>query len=735
MFRSSLASLLVFISISRVPAQPVTLVNAFPNLSFTRPVLVTHAGDGSGRVFVVQQNGLIRVFPNDSAVTSGSASTFLNITNRLSSTTGEEGLLGLAFHPDYETNGYFYINYTAPSPLRTVVSRFSVTPGNPNRADSLSEVVLLTINQPYSNHNGGMILFGTDGYLYIGTGDGGSGGDPDNNAQNINSLLGKILRIDVDTTTAVPYGIPADNPFVGIPGADEIFAWGMRNPWRFSQDPMTGQIWAGDVGQGTWEEVDLIEVGRNYGWRCYEGNDPYNTTGCGPLGQYTFPVKQYSSASPNPECSVVGGYVYRGYRRPELAGAYIYGDYCSGKIWKFRYQGIPVTYDSLVVDAPFSLTSFGTDELGELYMCNYSSGTIHRFAGAPATLTTALVSPANGQQNVPIPAALFWRTASGASAYWLELADNAGFAGPIVNDSTLTDTSASATGLSSGTRYFWRVRVRNAVGWGSGSPVWTFTTLPAPPAVPSLVSPPDFVTSLAMPFAFVWRAAVGAASYRVHIAGDSLFGLGIQEIPSVADTSVEIAEGTFPGATQFFWRVRAENAGGVSGWSSVWRFTTLDVITGQYSVPAGWSLISLPLAVGDRRVSSLFPEALSAAYAFVPPTGYLPRDTMKYGEGYWIKFDTTGGVSISGGRRDLDTVDVLPGWNMIGSLTTAVDTGSVLEIPTGLLQSAFFDYTGAYVPADSLRPLRGYWVRAGNGGQIVLSAPAPGRLPLPAKPR
>jgi glucose/arabinose dehydrogenase len=514
---------------ARLEAQPVTLVNAFPNLNFTHPVLLTHAGDGSNRVFVMQQNGLIRVFPNDSAAVPGAASTFLNITARLSSTTGEEGLLGLAFHPDYAANGYFYVNYTAPSPLRTVVSRFSVTPGNPDRADSLSEVVLLTVNQPFSNHNGGMLLFGNDGYLYISLGDGGSGGDPNNNAQNINSLLGKILRIDVDTTTAVPYGIPPDNPFVGVAGADEIYAWGLRNPWRCSKDPATGQIWVGDVGQGTWEEIDLLERGRNYGWRCYEGNDPYNTSGCGPAAQYTFPVKQYSSASPNPECSVTGGYVYRGYRRPELQGAYIYGDYCSGKIWKFRYQGGPITEDSLVTDAPFSLSAFGTDALGELYMCNYSGGTIHRFAGPPPTLSTT-----------------------------------------------------------------------------------------------------------------------------------------------------------------------------------------------QYPFVAGWNLVSLPLVVGDPHVAPVFPGAISAAYGFDPDAGYAIQDTMQFGRGYWIKFDSAATVSIAGVARSRDTVNVLPGWNLVGAVSTVVDTGSVVQIPPGILQSAFFGYAGGYPPADSLHPARGYWVRAGSPGRIVL---------------
>jgi len=359
----------------------VQLTNAFPGLTFTRPVLLTHPGDATDRVLVVQQDGLIKVFPNDSTVAA--ATVFLNITAKLSSTFGEEGLLGLAFHPDYENNGYFYVDYTAPSPLRTVIARYSVTPGDPNKADSLSELIILTINQPFTNHNGGMILFGTDDYLYIGMGDGGSTGDPQNNGQNLQSLLGKILRIDIDTTVgARNYGIPPTNPFAGNPtaGREELYAWGFRNPWRFSLDPESGMMYVGDVGQSAWEEIDILDLGLNYGWRCYEGNVSYNTSGCGPITNYSFPIKVYSHASGN--CSITGGYIYRGYRKSELSGAYIYGDYCTGRIWMLRYENGQTTADSLLVDAPFPISSFGVDADGELYICNYN-GDIQRFVGPP----------------------------------------------------------------------------------------------------------------------------------------------------------------------------------------------------------------------------------------------------------------------------------------------------------------------------------------------------------------
>jgi glucose/arabinose dehydrogenase len=357
---------------------PVTLAqfslqNAFPNLSFSDPLFLTHAGDGTNRVFVVEQDGIIKVFKNSPS--ADEAKIFLNITDRVTS-GGERGLLGLAFHPNYETNGYFYVNYTytVSGNLRTKVSRFSVT-NNPDSADKNSEYELFNFSQPYSNHNGGWVGFGPgDGYLYIATGDGGSGGDPQNNAQNITNLLGKILRIDVDSGT--PYSIPSTNPFYDSTGnvKKEIFAWGLRNPWRCSHDPVTGWLWAADVGQNNWEEIDLIENGKNYGWRCYEGNHPYNLTGCN-YPEYIFPVWEYGH---NPECSITGGYVYRGPNVPEISGKYIYGDYCSAKIWSLQYDGINPPVNTLLLTAPSSITSFGVDEESELFVA-LSNGKIYRF--------------------------------------------------------------------------------------------------------------------------------------------------------------------------------------------------------------------------------------------------------------------------------------------------------------------------------------------------------------------
>ncbi len=698
------------------------LVNAFPNLTFTDPVLVTHAGDGTNRIFVLQQNGLIKVFANDSSATS--SSTFLNVANKLSSPGGEEGLLGLAFHPDYENNGYFYINYTAPSPLRTVISRFSVISGNPNKADSLSELKILEVGQPFSNHNAGMILFGNDGYLYITMGDGGSGGDPGNRAQQLDTLLGKILRINIDSTApGLNYSIPADNPLVGLPGRDEIFAWGMRNPWRISVDPPTGDIWMGDVGQGSWEEIDLLESGKNYGWRCYEGNATYNTSGCGSISLYTFPKKVYSSSSPNPECSVTGGYVYRGYRRPDLYGRYIYGDYCSGKIWKFLYSGGVVSEDALVVDAPFSVSSFGTDEFGELYICNYSSNTIHRFAG-PSTVTTTLTSPANGATGLMEPVDLLWRTALGGTTYWLEVDDNVAFTSPLVQDTTLTDTTFALTGLASGTQYHWRVKVNNVAGWGAFTSVRNFTTQIAPPSAPQLLSPSNNAIDQPTLSSHDWDDVVTAETYNFQISTDSLFATTLADLQNLLQSDVVVS--SLPEATICYWRVAAVNDGGSSPWSEVWSLTTEDIVTTTYPQNDGWNVVSLPLRFEDTRVSILYPSASSQAFGFSGTKGYINEDTLEYGKGYWLKFDSSQGIDLTGAIRSIDTIEIDPGWNLIGSISNAIDTGAVIQVPSGILVSSFLEFSGSYTAADSLRGGKSYWVKSSSAGQLIFP---PGSVP------
>lgn len=350
---------------------------AFPNLSFTRPVDLQHAGDNSNRIFVVEQSGVIYVFDNDS--NTSTKSVFLDIQNKVDDSSNEEGLLGLAFHPNYETNSYFYVNYTASNPDRTLIARYSVSSSNPNAADPNSELVVMTIPKPYVNHNAGQLAFGpNDGYLYITTGDGGSGGDPQGNGQNRQTLLGSILRIDVDNTAGgLNYAIPTDNPFYGNTQGfkEEIFAYGTRNPWRMSFDPVTGWLWAADVGQNAYEEVDIIESGKNYGWNTMEGLHCYNPpSGCDTSG-LTLPIWEYSHSLGS---SVTGGYVYRGPGVPELVGKYIYADFGSGRIWSLEYDGINPAVNTQLFDTNLLISSFGVDQFNELYICAFD-GKIYRF--------------------------------------------------------------------------------------------------------------------------------------------------------------------------------------------------------------------------------------------------------------------------------------------------------------------------------------------------------------------
>jgi glucose/arabinose dehydrogenase len=396
-------------------------VDAFPNLpALSGPVDLRNANDCTNRLFVVEQPGRIKVFENHEDVST--IKVFLDITDRVLS-GGEQGLLGLDFHPDFANNGYFYVNYTADNPRRTIVSRFQVSETNPDSADKNSEFEVLSFNQPYSNHNGGWVGFGpNDGYLYIATGDGGSGGDPNNYAQNITVLLGKILRIDIDNQDpGLNYAIPLTNPFIDSSSnvRKEIYSWGLRNPWRCSFDPFTGLLWAADVGQSSREEINIIENGSNYGWRCYEGNLAYNTSGCLPASNYAFPIWDY----PRTEgYSVTGGYVYRGPNQPGLEGKYIYADWGSRNVWAITYDGINPATNQLLFTLPAgsSPTSFGVDEAEELYIVGGSR--IRKIMP-----TAPIIAPSNLTAQVTDPSIVelsWYDNSSNEEGFRIERADN-----------------------------------------------------------------------------------------------------------------------------------------------------------------------------------------------------------------------------------------------------------------------------------------------------------------------
>ncbi len=359
----------------------IQLIPIATNLS--NPLYVTHARDGSGRLFIVEQAGRILVMTPGATAPLGTP--FLDIRTKVLS-GGEQGLLGLTFHPQYTTNRRFFVNYTRRGDGATIVSEFIVSVTDPNIAET-DERIIITIGQPFANHNGGTVEFGPDGFLYIGMGDGGAGNDPGDRAQNIEDLLGKMLRLDVNNTDGAPYASPATNPFFGpTAGRDEIYATGLRNPYRFSFDRATGQIYAGDVGQGQIEEIDIVTLGGNYGWRVLEGT---RCTNLGPPGSCTDPrfippITEYNHSGGR--CSVTGGYVYRGPRSTLPLGSYIYGDFCTGEIFLINNNAA-----SFLRDTDLQLASFGEDETGELYAVGLE-GRVFRIA-APAVATT--VSAAN----------------------------------------------------------------------------------------------------------------------------------------------------------------------------------------------------------------------------------------------------------------------------------------------------------------------------------------------------
>jgi glucose/arabinose dehydrogenase len=384
-------------SVSSIVAQPTLTFTAFSS-GYSRVIDIRHCNDS--RLFMVQQAG--KIFICDSLGVKN-PTPFLDLTGictNPASTGDERGLLGMAFHPDYKNNGYFYVNYTAISGGATTIARYSVNATDSNLAVLSSGTVLLTITQPFSNHNGGCLAFGTDGYLYIGTGDGGSANDPGNRGQDRTQLLGKMLRIDVDNPQApLAYGIPSDNPYVSSTNnRKEIWSYGLRNPWKWSFDRIYGDLWIGDVGQNAWEEIDFEALGtpggRNYGWRCYEGNvttSGVSQTGCPAFNTTTAPVAVFSHST---GCSVTGGYMYRGAKHASLYGYYIYTDYCDSRIrlTKNNNNGTFTTYDLGTVAGTGQYVAFGEDYRGEIYMANSFNGTVRKIGATGCLPTAAIIS-------------------------------------------------------------------------------------------------------------------------------------------------------------------------------------------------------------------------------------------------------------------------------------------------------------------------------------------------------
>ena len=422
---------------------------------FSNPVEMQNVGDD--RLFIVEKRGVIEILQLDGTT---NPTPFLDIQNIVLTPGGnydERGLLGLAFHPDYINNGYFYVNYIDNSG-NTQISRFSVSTSDPSIADPDSEFQILEVEQPYINHNGGCLRFGPEGYLYIGLGDGGSAGDPENRSQNLQTLLGKMLRIDIDNTEgSTNYAVPSNNPFVGDPNAlDEIWSYGLRNPWRFSFDSETDELWIGDVGQGSIEEIDRAAAGisgQNYGWRCYEGNQEYNTSGCPMEFDLTFPVAEYSHSGGN--CSITGGYVYRGEIYENFLGIYFYADFCSGEIGTIDQSNNQINH------GPYngSWVSFGEDKNKELYIID-NFGSIYKIEGNILSTTDFNISTVSIYPN-PASNTLNVKSSNNSFIKNISIYDLKGSIALTKNITSLTETNISINSLQSG---IYMVKVTSAKG-------------------------------------------------------------------------------------------------------------------------------------------------------------------------------------------------------------------------------------------------------------------------------
>lgn len=440
------------------------------------PIGAYFAPGNDSIIYIVQQAGRIKVANVNTGVVSGTD--FLNVTSKLTSSGNEQGLLGMAFHPNYDNNGYFFINYTKSGGGATVVARYKCNAGNPMTADLASEDIVMQVTQPYSNHNGGQLAFGPDGYLYIGLGDGGSGGDPQGNGQKRTTRLGKMLRVGIEDSG---YTVPPSNPFVNdttiLP---EIWSLGLRNPWRYSFDMATGDMWIADVGQELWEEIDFEPAntpGLNYGWRCYEGNATYNTTGCLPVSNYTAPAYVFSSGTGSGNCSVTGGFVYRGGTYGELYGKYIFTDYCSGKFWTMEPNGSGGWITNQVTTTPqltYQITSFGQDNKGEMYVVSREGNRIYKMTGvlcAPADIYSSSGSLNSCTGNIVLHAPF----SAGNSYAWYR------------NDTLLSETSSVLNTTVSGT---YKVVVENTFN-ACGDEAVAIVTVSTP--TPSNISLPASV--------------------------------------------------------------------------------------------------------------------------------------------------------------------------------------------------------------------------------------------------
>lgn len=526
----------------------VRLERCFPQLQFKRPVFLTGAGDGTDRIFVVEQHGRIHVFANEDDPEK--TTIFLDISDEVSRKGNEEGLIGLAFHPDYAQNGFFYVHYSSSVQDEVgIVARYKVSDGDPNVADRESRMVVLEQPQPWRNHNGGMLGFGPDGFLYVSFGDGGSGGDPKGNGQNLSTWLGAILRIDVDRKeSGRAYAIPKDNPFVDMKdAAPEIWAFGLRNVWRFGFDRANGDLWAGDVGQHKWEEVDIIERGGNYGWKRFEGDASFNKRTKLSHGRHIAPVAVYPRKD---GISITGGYVYRGKRFPSLVGSYLYADYVTGNIWRIDRNNQGGYDNRLASRSGRTIASFGEDDNGEVFSMAFD-GALYRIVPSNDPADAVMKWPSKlsqtgyylkGKERQPSPNLIPY---SVRAPFWSDGADKLRYF-HLPEGSQLTWTEEGAWeiptgaaliktfeigGLQSEKTLETRVIKRTETGWEAAAYVWR--------GKDAVLAPQGRdVKWLTKDGRATWHVPSSSACFTCHVdAGGFALGMNTQQLQGMDDSN------------------------------------------------------------------------------------------------------------------------------------------------------------------------------------------------------
>ncbi|PKD43236.1 PQQ-dependent sugar dehydrogenase [Rhodohalobacter barkolensis] len=685
-------------------AQSVELEDAFSE-TFNRPLGLEFPDDESNQGYIVSKFGM--VFRKDFNNPETPSTTFIDISDRVYAVEGEQGLLGMAFSPNYEQDETFFLYYTFEEngEYYSTLARYKAPGGI---ADRKSEERLLTIFQPADNHNGGKLVFGPDGFLYVAVGDGGRGAG--SNAQNTLTLNGSILRIDVSPETG--YNIPPDNPFVGNPdGMNEIFAWGFRNPWRISFDPVTGYLWVADVGQKSWETIYIVENGKNYGWPVIEGTDCYPIgTECDKTGLekplYLYPWDEEDTGK-----SITGGYVYRGSNNPSLYGKYIYGDFISKRIWALEidHDTKEVLSNTEIAQSPMLIPSFGSDNSNELYVVGWGPvARIFRFLEEESPAVpgkTVLNAPADGATDVSLDPTLRWEPVDQGARYKVQVSSSENFATMFVDESDVVQIEFELSGLDYETQYYWRVRAVNAAGDGEWSQVWSFTTIPPPVPDISIVA----IEAEGEDLVLSWNSETPELIDEFIIyRGEEPAELTLTAIENLSGdqysyTDTEILQGSS------FYAVGAVDASGVeSSLSDIVSF-----YNGELAITNEWEMVSIP--VFNEEPAPENTQLFSFSGSYQDENSIIPL------KGYWTRSNTEESISLRGSGLVNAVLNLESGWNMVGGLTGTIEKEAIQDIDGVLTNAPIYLYNGAaYEPVTTIEPGRGYWIYAENEGSVSL---------------